>query len=385
LASGISQQTLDAFGIIRERPGKPVSSIEEDKASELEKNVVSFVNRVFGDKKETAETTEPEQEQEKPAVAKKDEPKAAEPKKSDIPFVTTYAPLATMKAKGQSEIVKVIQSDLEAYFQRKQDQHFKKVLSEMRQTRIVQELKKVGERAADNLSGNAIHGAEFWADTLDRWAEEMVKAGQCKSCSSCSGDSLPPEIVLKVMQALRDEMKLRDETRELDKAKPAIKEEEFADKADKLSDEQLRIEKHTEGAMEDIVALPDGTQKFGKELKLLSAVTQVMSEAADILASPNAGERAVAAESEAIELLLQTKRKNPKGGGGGGGNPGGGGSGSTSSAALADLGPGGDADSDVKARPVGQATGRAGREYPEEFRAGLDAYFSNLEGTGGKQ
>jgi hypothetical protein len=36
----------------------------------------------------------------------------------------------------------------------------------------------------------------------------------------------------------------------------------------------------------------------------------------------------------------------------------------------------------VKARPIGQATGRAGREFPEEFKSGLDAYFNNLEKTG---
>jgi hypothetical protein len=377
LASGISQKSLDAFGIIREQPGKSLGSLEEDQSSDLDKAVAGLVTRMFGEKKAAVKKGD--------AVAKKDEPKKEEPKKEEAPFVTTYAPMATSKAKSQSDVVKVIQSDLEAYFQRKQDQHFKKILSEMKQTRVIQELKRVGERAADNLSGNAIHGAEFWADTLDRWAEEMVKAGKCSNCSCCGGDSLPPEIVLKVMQALRDEMKLRDETRELDKAKPAIEKQEFATKADKLSDEQQRIEQHTEGAMKDIVALPEGTQKFGKELKLLSAVTQVMNEASDILATPDAGGPAVAAETEAIELLLQTKRQSPKGGGGGGGNPGGGGNGSTTSAALADLGPGSDADGSVRARPVGQATGRAGREFPEEFRTGLDAYFSNLEGTGGKQ
>jgi hypothetical protein len=189
------------------------------------------------------------------------------------------------------------------------------------------------------------------------------------------------------MQALRDEMKLRDETRELDKARAAIEEEEFGTRADKLSDEQERIEKHTEGAIEDIIALPEGEQKFGKELKLLTAVVQVMDEAGGILSTPDAGPPAIAAETEAIELLLQTKRQNPNGGGGGGGSdPGGGGRAATaSSAALADIGPGSDADSNVRARPVGQATGRAGREFPEEFRTGLDAYFSNLEGTGGKQ
>jgi hypothetical protein len=30
-------------------------------------------------------------------------------------------------------------------------------------------------------------------------------------------------------------------------------------------------------------------------------------------------------------------------------------------------------------RSVGQATGRAGKEFPEEFKVGLDAYFNQLE------
>lgn len=383
LASGISQKTLDAFGITREQPGTPVGELDDEEKKELEEKVSGFVQKIFGPKKvEPA----PKVEIVKLNGEGKPEPAKEEPKKNDAPFVTTYAPLATSKAKDQSEVVKIIQSDLEAYFQRKPDQYFKKIIAEMKQTRVVHELKRVGERAADNLSGNAIHGAEFWADTMDRWAEEMVKAGKCSNCSSCKGDSLPPEIVLKVMQALRDEMKLRDETRELDKSQPALEKAEFASRADKLSEKQGDIAAHTEGAIKDIVALPEGTQKFGKELKLLSAVIQVMDEASGILNSPDAGARAIAAETEAIELLLQTKRQNPNGGGGGGGDPGGGsGAATASSAALADIGPGSDANSQVSARPVGQATGRAGREFPEEFKTGLDAYFSNLEGTGAKQ
>jgi len=188
------------------------------------------------------------------------------------------------------------------------------------------------------------------------------------------------------MQALRDEMKLRDETRELGSAQSALEKDDFARRADKLSEEQGRIASHTDGAIEAILAIEGGEQKFGKELKLLSAVVRVMDEASGILNSLDAGPRAIAAETEAIELLLQTKRQNPNGGGGGGGGDpgGGGGAASASSAALADIGPGGDANSEVKARPVGQATGRAGKEFPDEFKTGLDAYFSNLEGTGGQ-
>jgi hypothetical protein len=193
---------------------------------------------------------------------------------------------------------------------------------------------------------------------------------------------LPPEIILKVMQALRDEMKLRDETRELENTKPAVEEEEFASRARKLGTEQDRIKEHTDTAIGDIEAIEGGRQKFGKEIALLSRVVEVMDEAAAILREPDTGAPAIAAETEAIELLLETKRNNPNAGGGGGANPGGGGNGTTRSSALASLGPGGDPNANIKARPVGQATGRAGREFPEEFRSGLDSYFSNLEGTG---
>jgi hypothetical protein len=33
----------------------------------------------------------------------------------------------------------------------------------------------------------------------------------------------------------------------------------------------------------------------------------------------------------------------------------------------------------VNERETGQATGKAGREFPDEFKAGLDAYFNALE------
>ncbi|HEX5177367.1 MAG TPA: hypothetical protein VFV83_10075, partial [Chthoniobacteraceae bacterium] len=283
-------------------------------------------------------------------------------------------------AKEQSEIVRVIQSDLDAYFQRKQDARFKTILEQMKKMEVVRALARGSEKVAINLSGQSLSGSEFWADTLDRWGEELVAASNCKSCTACSGDSLPPEIVLKVMQALRDEMKLRDETRELENAREAIEEEQFATDADLLSDKQSRIAVHTRGAVADILALPEGPAKFGKELRLLNAVTTVMDEAMDILETPETGPKAIAAETEAIELLLQTKRMSPNGGGGGGSNPGGGGRAARASfAALAELGPGSDAGTTVDARPVGQATGRAGKEFPDEFKSGLDAYFNLLE------
>ncbi|MEZ5385900.1 MAG: hypothetical protein R3F13_10345 [Prosthecobacter sp.] len=285
--------------------------------------------------------------------------------------------------KKQSETVRVIQSDLEAYYARKPEMHFKNVIGQMKDTRVVQMLAYLGDQAEVNLSGSSMAGAEFWADTLDRWAEEMVAASECKACSSCSADSLPPEIVLKVMKALRDEMKLRDETRELENAKPALATGEHAKKSGGLASKQYGIEANVRGAFDDIRRLPQGNEKFGRELKLLGAVMQVMTEAAGLLDQPETGAPTIAAETEAIELLLQAKRQSPKGGGGGGSNPGGGGTAeSASESALADLGEGADAETSVNARPVGQSTGKAGREFPEEFKTGLDVYFNKLEAGG---
>ena len=284
------------------------------------------------------------------------------------------------QAKDQSEVVRVIQSDLDAYFERKQDARFKTTLDEMKKTEIVRALAGDGDKVSVNLSGQALTGSQFWSDTLDRWAEEMVAASHCKASSSCSGDSLPPEIVLKVMQALRDEMKLRDETRECENAKPAVDPDKFTADAKSLGNTQMDIGTHTASAMADILALPDGEAKFGKEVQLLKNVAEVMDEAHGILDTPDTGPNAIGAETEAIELLLQAKRSGSKSGGGGGANPGGGrGPATISDAALADFGPGSDAQSVVAARPVGQATGVAGKEFPDEFKTGLDSYFGLLE------
>jgi hypothetical protein len=131
--------------------------------------------------------------------------------------------------------------------------------------------------------------------------------------------------------------------------------------------------------------LPDGASEFGYEIALLGKVSEVMQEATAILARPETGRLAIAAETEAIELLLQSKRINPRGGGGGGSSPGGGGHGKTVDSALALFG-GGVNDKEVREdRGVSQATGESGPSLPEEFRAGLDEYFNRLERSAGGQ
>jgi hypothetical protein len=282
-----------------------------------------------------------------------------------------------------SSVVRLIQSDLEAYFQRKQDMRFKNILDQMKKTEIAAALLRVGEEAKSNWSGRSISASEYWADTLDRWAEEMVaaaKAGGESKGESKPQESLPPEVVLKVMQVLFDEMKLRDETREAENAKPALEKKDYFKRATGLAEKQDEIGRRTYEVAAEISKLPKA-QSFQKEMKLLMKATEVMKEAYQMLDKPDTGAAVVAAETEVIEMLLEARRPPPGGGGGGGGgnNPGGGGSGSASSAALAELGPGVDPTANVQERETGQSTGKAGKEFPEEFKAGLDAYFNALE------
>jgi hypothetical protein len=129
--------------------------------------------------------------------------------------------------------------------------------------------------------------------------------------------------------------------------------------------------------------LPAAEENFAQELQLLDVVSQVMEETRGILATPETGPTAIAAETEVIELLLQSKRINPKGGGGGGGStPGGGGGGSTVDSALALLGSGNNPNEARENRTTEQSVGRAGPSLPEEFRYGLDEYFNRLESGG---
>ena len=185
---------------------------------------------------------------------------------------------------------------------------------------------------------------------------------------------------MEVLKILEAEVNLREETRVAEQAKEGIKEDEHMSEAIRLSEVQDGLRDRVDQVIGRIEELPDGGANFGKEIALLSQVASVMADARDILVSPNTGKEAIAAETEAIELLLQCKRINPKGGGGGGGtSPGGGGQGDTQDAAIALLGRGSNEKEHREARVITQATGESSRSLPEEFRAGLDEYFNRWE------
>jgi len=291
--------------------------------------------------------------------------------------------LAEQEAKG-SYCVSLIMDDMQLYFERRRFMQFKTVLDEMRKLDVVGNLRQLGDDLKKE-NGLSIAQCEYWSDTLDRWADDLVDPACSGTCQAKSRSSLPPSIVLEVLLILEGEVNLREETRVGEQARGALSADDYGRQALELSKSQDGLKVRVDKVIERIGQLPDAESEFAYEINLLGKVAGVMGEATGILARPETGSEAIAAETEAIELLLRSRRINPRGGGGGGANPGGGGTGKTVDSAMALLGSGVNQKEVREDRGVSQVTGESGPVLPEEFRAGLDEYFNRLERNAGGQ
>ncbi|HEV8071653.1 MAG TPA: hypothetical protein VGP76_28315 [Planctomycetaceae bacterium] len=278
----------------------------------------------------------------------------------------------------EGDKISLIMDDMDAYFDRHRFVKIKQVLDDMRKQDVVGNLRELAGDVKTE-KGLTIAQCEYWSDTLDRWAEDLVDPACCGSCACKGKGCLPPALILEVLQILEGEMNLREETRVAEQARRSLSEGDYKVEAGRLSKTQNVLRDRIIKVVAQIRQLPDAETDFGKELHLLDAVQTVMAEARDILGEPNTGKKAIGAETEVIELLLQSKRINPNAGGGSGSNPGGGGGGTTHDSALTLLGTGVNAKEVREDRGVSQATGERGSTLPEEFRAGLDEYFNRLE------
>jgi hypothetical protein len=77
------------------------------------------------------------------------------------------------RQKGVSESVGQIVDDMLAYYERRRQTKFKLVSDEMKQLDVVDKLARVGEELPKE-TGLSIAQCEYWSDTLDRWAEDLV-------------------------------------------------------------------------------------------------------------------------------------------------------------------------------------------------------------------
>jgi hypothetical protein len=79
----------------------------------------------------------------------------------------------TERQKGVSENVGVILEDMLAYYERRRQTKFKLVSDEMKQLDVVSKLARIGDEMPKE-TGLSIAQCEYWSDTLDRWAEDLL-------------------------------------------------------------------------------------------------------------------------------------------------------------------------------------------------------------------
>jgi len=85
--------------------------------------------------------------------------------------------MAEQEAKASLD-VSFIMDDMQAYFERRHFVKFKTVLDDMRQLDVIGSLRQLGDdlrgNGQYNENGMSLAQTEFWSDTLDRWAEDLV-------------------------------------------------------------------------------------------------------------------------------------------------------------------------------------------------------------------
>ena len=283
------------------------------------------------------------------------------------------------KEVAESKVATTLLQDMVAYADRRPSEGFSRVLSEMQDAIVSDQMQDIAEAIVkDNLIGESTIEAEFWADTLDRWAEQLVpplpEGEPPGEMGLVELPNLPPEIVVEVMRIINREIQLREEIRELQQAKEAMTDDEYDERSIALYDTQITLTEDTREVEAQISLLPDAHERFVQnQLAKVARAAEVMEEVEDILAEPDTGPRAIAAITEVIEILLETGRvpnapmitTAPP----------------ATASALMLLGVGDDSGrASIENRSPRQATGKTGRVLPEEFRQGLDAYFNALEG-----
>lgn len=291
---------------------------------------------------------------------------------------------------SQSRALTEIRNDLVAYQNRDPQASRQAILDEMRELNMQVKLEEMPLRLQRNLTGDALHRTEFWADTFDRWAEELVAPSKSVSNNEPNNDgdsaNLPPALLVEIMRIINGEIDLRDETRTLGQLKPSADPTEYEERSTGLAVAQMAVQERTLEAIGDIEILPSGGNRFSRELDKLRKAILAMDEASGLLTEMETSAETLAAETTAIETLLASRRSSDRAGSGSGdgGGPGSLSSGNTNRSPLDLLGPDSDPTANIAPRDVGSGVGAVRGDLPEEYRDGLDAFMNGISELTGR-
>jgi len=152
---------------------------------------------------------------------------------------------------SESKTISTLLQDMAAYTDRHPAENYSRVLAEMQAAVVSSQLRDMAESMNSNFVGQSTIEAEFWADTLDRWAEQLVdsllEGGSPQEAGMVTLPNLPPGIVLEVLRLINREIQLREEARELEQTKEALSVDEYRERGLRLYKTQITF---TEDACE---------------------------------------------------------------------------------------------------------------------------------------
>jgi hypothetical protein len=86
---------------------------------------------------------------------------------------TLLKELAGQEAQSSLDLSNIM-DDMHSYFERRRFIQFKNVLDDMRQQDVIGGLRQLGDDLAKE-NGVSMAQCEYWSDTFDRWAEDLVE------------------------------------------------------------------------------------------------------------------------------------------------------------------------------------------------------------------
>ena len=277
-----------------------------------------------------------------------------------------------------SRKVGLVMDDLDAFCERRDVPHFAHVLAEMKASLVTQKLSQLEKDVVDR-PGLAFSAAEYWADTLDRWADDLVLPGEQQEPSNSTlknPKSLSPKILLELMRILESEVNLRTQTRIAQQGKQAMEPNDYMAEAIRLSETQDLLRDRMDVVIDTLIAVPKGQVHFRGEIDLLGFASDAMVDATKTLVQPETGPPAIAAQTEAIELLLRSNKVNPDTSGNSRqGSQGG----TTDQAALTLLAEGLNEKAMQRDSETLLSTGGQNHRVPQVIQLGLQEYYQRLD------
>ena len=184
---------------------------------------------------------------------------------------------------AESETVFIIFQDMIAYAERRPSQNYSRVMDEMQNIGVSYQIQDIATAINQNFIGQSTIEAEFWADTLDRWAEQLVDPLPPPPPNGESRliilPNLPPAIILEVLRIINGEIQLREETREVEQAKKALTTEEYSERSKSLYETQKKLASDSREVAAKIRALPNaGAGLIQAQLQKVIKATVVMDE-----------------------------------------------------------------------------------------------------------